>query len=261
MVLPARETFDLQHFPADHVQSTRLDVYDPPVVDRHERRALRSGFTGVTSLQVAGKDDPGRPRHDFALVHVAERPVVVATIDERLHAARRVRLVPRAPRQRRVEQPDVQRAGDRPRIARHQILAHVCGRIALSMDAQPELFEGERLRPADAQLLHVLRERETLADSTGRVVVATDPHHRRPRLPEPRQLRHEEQPGRVVLPVAVEQVASEQQELAPPLPGTASRAPERRAASHLGSVRPAHRDSARDRAAGCRCAGRRRAGT
>ena len=64
---------------ANHVQAAVLDAGDRAILDAHQRRALGSGLSHVARLQVARKHDVGLLMHDLSLVHVAQRPVVVAT--------------------------------------------------------------------------------------------------------------------------------------------------------------------------------------
>jgi hypothetical protein len=63
------------------------------------------------------------------------------------------------------------------------------------------------------ELAHAFGQAEVLAQLARGVVIAADPHDAHARLAQPHHALAEEEPGRVVAPAAVEEVARQEQEL------------------------------------------------
>ena len=145
-------------------------------------------------------------------MHVTEGPVVVALADQILHATRRVYVVPFAAGGRGVEQPDVHQPPLRRRIALRKILVDRTPREALPVHDDSGLRELDALGPLVGQLAHIVGQPEPPDDAAGSIVVAAHPHHLHARLRELRHLRREEQPRRVVVPFAVEQISGDQKQ-------------------------------------------------
>ncbi len=94
--------------PTHFVQGAVLDRAHPLVLDGHQGSALGARLARVPTLQIPWKHDPRLFAQHFSSVHVTERKVVVAAIDERAQPAGRVRRVPRPALERRVQKPDVE---------------------------------------------------------------------------------------------------------------------------------------------------------
>src|SRR5690606_20706231 len=137
------------------------------------------------------------------------RPVVVAPRGEARHRARRVGIVPLTSVERRVQQADVEVPRNGRRIAEREVLRDLSPREALPVYG--ELLEAVRLRAVDAELDDSLGQPELAGHLVRRVVVARDDEDARAGLAQPGELRGEEEAGRVVAPVAVVDVARQQE--------------------------------------------------
>ncbi len=204
-----RGRVDVDRGPAHDVERAVLDPRDALSVHGHEARALRSGLLRVASLEVPREHDPRILGHDLARVDVPERPVVVALAPQRLHRRRRVRRVTLAPRQRRVKEAHVEEPRARVRISRGDVLRDLLRREALAVHREPELLVDHGHRLAGRELGDVVRQAELARDAALRVVVASHEKDAEPRLAELGHLSDEEEPRRVVAPIAVVEVARE----------------------------------------------------
>jgi hypothetical protein len=101
---------DRENLPPHDVEVLVLDGLDAALFHGDHRGALRSELARVSPLQIAGEYDVRRFAQHLALMDVAERPVVVALVDQRFDATRRVVFVPFASAGRRVQKADVQGA-------------------------------------------------------------------------------------------------------------------------------------------------------
>ena len=188
-----------------------LHALDDVALHGDHARALRSRLARVPALEVARIDDVRIARDHLAGVHVAERPVVVALRAHRLDRRRRVRLVPLAPVDARVEEADVEEPGHAVRVLRGEVLGGDALGEALPVNGDPRIAKLMRLGLARRQLVDVRGEAERLDDGARGVVVAAHDHDGHVRLAQARHLGDEEEARRVVLPRPVEDVAREQE--------------------------------------------------
>jgi hypothetical protein len=166
----------------------------------------------MPALQVAGKDRERLEAHHLAGMDMTERPVVVAAAAQHLERRRRIRRVPEAAAtERGVQQADVQQPAHRERVARGQVLGDVALRKALAVHRDADVLEQHALGLTRREHAHVLGQAQLARDVALRVMIAGRQHHAHASLPQARQLRGEEQAGRVIAPIAVEHVAGDQQ--------------------------------------------------
>ena len=155
-----------------------FDFGDAPPHDRDQARPLGASFANVTPLQVTREHDVRSVRDHLALVHVAQRPVVIPLTDEGLEATRGVVLVPFAPPERRMQKADVERAAHRCGVRAREIGGDRFGRKTLPMHAYAECRELERLGRMHGEVVHVVGILQMTRDLAFGVVVAAQEHHR-----------------------------------------------------------------------------------
>ena len=118
--------FYIQLLPAHHVDFQKLDVGDLVGLRRDQQGTACALLADVPPLDVAGKGDDGLARlpmfgKDAALMHMAQRPVLVALGFQFGNGAGRIGGVFGIAFQGRVQHADVQPARDRFRIIRNHI--------------------------------------------------------------------------------------------------------------------------------------------
>ncbi len=204
---PARSTATLAQR-ALSTMSGRTPV-DVAVRDVDQHRALGSAFAHAAALEIAGEDDPRIARQHLELMHMAERPVVIAARCEVLHRARRVGGVGRAALARGVQQADIEPAFDRRRVGEGEIFAGHPVREAAAVHRDLQGFEPLGRRLVRRELEHAGGQRHGLGDLALRVVIALDDEDRDVGPAEARDLPVEEQADARVLPLAVVDVARE----------------------------------------------------
>ena len=111
-----------------------------------------------------------------------------------------------------MQQPDVEAAGDRRGVAVGEIFEVRALRIAPPVDRDVEVFDAHSLRRRSVEVGDAVREHQRARDSTRRVVVAANDDHRDPASRQSRHARAEVEPGLVVAPVAVVDVAGQHNE-------------------------------------------------
>ena len=126
--------------PAHIVEGLVADPADPPILEIHKHRAFGASLARVATLQISGVND----RHaafladHLMVVHVAERPVVVAVVGERDPVGGRVgRVFACITVQRSVQQTDIELARFWRRLGRGQVFRDVPARVALAVDTDP----------------------------------------------------------------------------------------------------------------------------
>src|SRR5690606_16576125 len=76
--------------PAQHINFKALDGFHFYFIAVDQDGASRPGFSDMATLEVAREDDRDRPRINAVLMHMAQRPVLIAASVQLLQAARRV---------------------------------------------------------------------------------------------------------------------------------------------------------------------------
>ena len=170
-------------------------------------------FADVAPLQVAGEDDPGIAGQFLAIMDVAERPVVVAVRFQARQVAGRVAGVRGIPLGGGVQQADVEQARDRWRIGPGQVILFGLVGEALAVDGDPDRIEAAGVGLGMAEDGDVFGQAQRAGNAVGGVMVAADGEDRDGRLGQPAHLGGEEQAGAEVRPVAVVNVARDQQEI------------------------------------------------
>ena len=182
------------------------------VVDRNQRAAFGARLADVASLHVAGKDYPWFFAENLPGVHVAQGPVVVLFGAKAVECAGGVVFVPLATRGAGVQQTDIEHARYGGRIVGRKIRGNCRSSEALAVDRDAQLVEHDRFRFAVREHVDVVGQRQRAGHLVRGVVVAGDYEHANPGLAQLGHLGHEEQPGALVPPVAVVEVAGDEHE-------------------------------------------------
>ena len=131
--------------PAHAINMERRNLLDLAVLDRNQRSAFRAAFADVAALQIAAEHDMRPLVEDSGLVHMRERPIVVALVDQVFDGAWRIVRVSRHAAQAGVQDADVEAAGNRRRIGRDQIVRDVALPEALAVQGNVEMRQPEGL--------------------------------------------------------------------------------------------------------------------
>ena len=233
-----------------------------PFSSLDERRALRASLAHVSALQIAREHDPRIAREHLALMHVAERPIVVPARTQRIELARRVRARGRRAAVRtRVEQTDVEHARDRLWVVDATDLRSPTSlRKAPPVHRDAEVFVDERLRPRRVRASFTFSGRwSLLRDDARRVVVAVDDRDAHARFAQARHLVREEEARSRNRASRRRRDRPRAREATPSIRCRMQRASRTRGAGLRARPRAARRRRAEGLAAGCRCAGRRHA--
>lgn len=145
-------------------------------------------------------------------MHVAECPIVVSLVDKVVEGAGGIVLVAAQAAESGVQDADVESAGNRRRIGRGEVVGDVALPEALSVQDRAQPLDLEGFGPCGAEDVHVVGEREAAGDPALRVVVAEEQVDGNARRAETAHLAGEKQAGLVVAPVAVVQIAGDDEE-------------------------------------------------
>ena len=119
--------------PAHAINMERRDLLDLAVLDRNKRSAFRAAFPDVPALQIAAEDNMRPLVENGGLMHMRERPIVVALVDQVLDGAWRIIRVSLHPAQAGVQDADIEAAGNRRRISGDKIVRDVALPEALAV--------------------------------------------------------------------------------------------------------------------------------
>ena len=106
--------------PAQHIECQRRGG-NVAVYHTDQFATFNARLADVTPLQIARIHHPGFPRDNFARMHMAQRPVVVALGTQHRLIGGRVGIVTGPASERRVEYAEVEQTRHRARIPRRQI--------------------------------------------------------------------------------------------------------------------------------------------
>ena len=204
---------DCAVFPAKDVEAIGLDLDAMMRIDADEQTALGAGFADVPPLRVAGEGDGRVVAQPLLLVDVAQGPVVVMLCAQVFHRAWGIGLVALAARGRRVQQADVKHPRHGGRIAGARFSGHGRLREALPVDRHVPLGQADRFGLLGGKETNVVGQRQSPGHLVGRVVVAGDEEDGDAGLAQPDHLRDEEQARAEFPPIAVVQVAGDEDEL------------------------------------------------
>jgi hypothetical protein len=203
---------DHQLGPAQDVDLALLDPIDPQAVQAKDRAALGPGLVRVATLQVAGVDHPGVAVQDHAPVHVAERPVLVAVAHQLRDGAGRVVAVLGAGDRVGVQDAEVEEVAAAGRVGLGEVVLDAAGAVALAVHGEAEAGILAGLGGLDREGEDVLGQGDVAGEHGLGVVVAADHDDLGADLAEAGELADEEQAGVEVAPLAVEDVAGEDEE-------------------------------------------------
>ena len=177
--------------------------------------ALGSRFPRAASLQIAGIDDVRIGVQHRAAVDMAQRPIVIAMIDELLDRARRIgRVIALAALAGGMQHADIEVARNRGRIISGDILGHVTLREAATMHRHLQRFDGNRLSAFAVEDMDIGRHGELGSEAIFGIMIAEDHEHLDSGLLEAPHLVDEEESGLKIAQVAVKDVACEYNEAA-----------------------------------------------
>ena len=111
----------------------RRNLLDLAVLDRDKRCAFRTAFADVPALKIAAEGDMRPLVQDGGLVHMRERPIVVALVDQVLDGARRIVGVAAHAAQTGVKDTDVEAASHGRRISGDEVVRDVALPEALAV--------------------------------------------------------------------------------------------------------------------------------
>ena len=200
----------------------RLDRYDRPPHDiagygrqlhdlaafhRNQGSPLGSGLPYVAPLQVPGEDDVGSLMKHCGLMHVAQRPVVVALVDQIGEGARRVVVMAAHAAEPRVQDADVERSGDGLRISQGQIVDDGALPEALPVEDDAQIVDSRGFGSSRSEDMDVVRQGQAAGDLALGIMVAMEQVDRNAGLVETAHLADEVQAGVVVAPVTVVEIA------------------------------------------------------
>ena len=163
-------------------------------------------------MNIAGIDDPGIAADFLGGVDMAQRPIIIAKAFEVLDAAGSVGFMSARTVERGVQQADIEPAFAPRRIGRDEVRIDQPLRKAptVQRDAQGLDLEGTRVaRGKNPRALGIGQRPRHQAFG---VVIALDDEGGDSRALQTAQLAGEKQAGRHVLPIAVENIAANQQE-------------------------------------------------
>ena len=188
-----------------------LDRTDPVVVDVDERRSLRTRLTGVSSLKVAGKDDVLVVGDNYlALVNVTERPVVISAGPQPFWSAWCVGVVIWTSCEGCVKDTDIEQIGNWGGLGSGQVLGDYSLFVALTVNREANVVEGDRLGLKVTKYVHARRGPEPLRDLARGIVISVRDDHLHARVHQSGELPIQKDRGVVVVAVAVIEVAGNQ---------------------------------------------------
>ncbi len=117
------------------------------VLDRYQVRALRAGFTNVSSLEIAGENHMRPFVKNVGLMDMAEGPIVIALGDKIIERTGGVVGVAAQAAEAGVQHANVERACSRFRVGEDQIVGHVAlAGEALTVEGDAQFLQLEGLR-------------------------------------------------------------------------------------------------------------------
>jgi hypothetical protein len=191
--------------------------WHPVAFGRDHRRALGSGLLRRAALGVAGIHDPRGTVYNLARVHVPERPVLIAAIQQGLQGGGRARFAGPAVVEAGVLNADVQQAGNPGRERRGEFLGAYRGGDAAPVHGQAELLEHDGVRPIGLEPPDIGRQRvqtsEVPPEAARGVVIPIDDEDSDPGVAQNRHSFQEGPPGLVVVPLSIDDVSGEHEDV------------------------------------------------
>ena len=212
--LPVLVTAGVQHHlgPAGLIGDHPAQIAHASVLHIHENSALGAAFPDAAALQIAGINDMGIFVQHLVLMHMAQRPVVIAFGDKILRGAGRIGGVAGLAVAGGVEHADVEIAGQGLGIGRRPVLGLLPLQKAAAVDGDAQGLQLLRLRPLHRKGRHIARQGDRAGDHVFRVVIAVDDEDRDFLPVQAREFAGEEQADGRVFPFAVIDVARDQHE-------------------------------------------------
>ena len=202
--------------PANMIQP--VEVISNGVIFRTDRRdhaPFRSNFADMPALNVAGENDRRIVTEYLAIVNMTEGPVVIASKPKFLECARRITLMAVCTAQACMKQSNVEVARLRRRIARRKVLRDGSFRETLAMDRNTQIIQYDGLGLIMAQNADILRQAQNASHLVGGVMIARDDKGGDLLVPQSPKLPRKIEPGVVIAPVAIIEVAGDHDEIDP----------------------------------------------
>ena len=204
---------DLAPRPAQHIEVAMLDFGDGTIGHGHQGTALGTGLADMPALDIAREYDPRLVADDFTGMHMAQRPILIALAAQAVDRARGIGHVARLAVQAGMQQADGEPLRVSLRIAGGEVVADRAGRKALADDGDADLVEHLLFGVISRELMDIVRQAQVAGDAAGGVVIAGDQEYRDTGTLQAVHALYKVQPGVVILPIAVIEVAGEQHEV------------------------------------------------
>ena len=189
-----------------------FNTADNPVIDTHQRTPLGAGLANMPSLDISRKNDPWIFADDLTLMHMPQRPVVIAPGAQAIDCAGRIRLMPRLAVETGMQQPDIEELRITLRIALGEILCDCPCRKTLAVDGDTRIIQDDRFRLARGEQRDVTRQTQTLCYLAGGIMVAGNDEYRNRICMQTLHLPDKIEAGIVVPPVTVIEISGQQHE-------------------------------------------------
>ena len=182
--------------------------------DGREHTPFGPGLANMPALHVAGEHDRRLAGKNLASVNMTQGPVVIASKSKFLERAGGIPLVAVHAAHAGVEQADVDVADLGRRIGGGQVLRDGGLGEALPVDGHAQVLELHSLGTFVGQDADIFRQSQRSCHLVGGVVVAGDDEDGDLLVPQPAELpRDQKKPGVVIAPIAVVEVARDQNEI------------------------------------------------
>ena len=198
---------NLEMYPADNIGVKRTKFDNFTILDRDEVRAFGTCFADMPSLKVSGENHMGILVENNPVMNVTERPIIIALGDEVIECAGCVVRMSVHAAHASVQNADIEEAVDRVWIGGGEVVGDIAQPEALAMKRHAKLLKHECLRFTRGKHLDALGHAQTPRDLAFRIVVAVKDEGRDVRFRKAANLAGEEQPGLIVAPIAIIEIA------------------------------------------------------
>src|SRR6266849_9548692 len=193
--------------PANYIDLERRNLLDLAVLDRNKQCAFGAALPDMPALKVAAKCDMRPLVQNCGLVNMGQRPVVVSLVDQVLHGARRIIDVAPHAAEPGMEDTEIEATSRRGGISGDKVLRDVALPEALAVQCNFTVPHQKCFWPPCRKHADVRRKDKAARNLTFGVMIAIEQEHRDLSLRETAHLPDEEQSGLVVAPVAVIEIA------------------------------------------------------
>ncbi|HEX3150399.1 MAG TPA: hypothetical protein VHR66_20140 [Gemmataceae bacterium] len=188
-------------------------------IDINQQTSFRSIFANVPPLDVSWKLDAGMATlvHFLALMHVAQRPIVVAARNQLVEGTRGVVCVVFTTGKRSVQHTNVEPTGYRVWVVCRKVVELGLSSEALSVKCDSKMIERDGVRLFRWKGTNIVWQSQLRRDSALCIVIAGEHNHGNSGPSEFLHLIDEEESGVVVLPIPVVVVTGQNHEFDAPI--------------------------------------------